>query len=231
MPRSKTNNPSSSAFNASPPAASVRSPRAGLKMAACLLCLIAPTAPAGPGSLWKAESSTSMFADKRARIVGDLLTILIQENSTASKDNSTKTSKSSSVDGSLETILYSPGASGFLTKGGKLPAMKFGGSQSFDGGGTINNTEKITSRIAVRVADVLPNGNLIIEGRRETFVSGEKQEVILRGTVRGEDVTANNTVFSFNVADANISFVSKGTITDNQRKGWLHKAWEKITPF
>ena len=88
MPRSKTNNPSSSAFNASPPAASVRSPRAGLKMAACLLCLIAPTAPAGPGSLWKTEASTSMFADKRARIVGDLLTILIQENSTASKDNS-----------------------------------------------------------------------------------------------------------------------------------------------
>jgi flagellar L-ring protein precursor FlgH len=109
--------------------------------------------------------------------------------------------------------------------------MKFGGSQSFDGGGKINNTERLTARIAVRVVDVLPNGNMLVEGRRETVVSGEKQEAILRGIVRGEDVTANNTVFSYNLADSSIKFVGKGTISDNQRKGWLHKIWEKVTPF
>ncbi|HYV33160.1 MAG TPA: flagellar basal body L-ring protein FlgH [Candidatus Binatia bacterium] len=189
------------------------------------------TAQAGPGSLWKEESSRSMFADKRARAIGDIINILVQENNTASKQNSTKTSKSSSVDASLDTILFSPSASGFLTKAGKLPAMKFGGSQSFDGGGQINNSEKITTRIAVRVTDVLPNGNMIIEGRRETLVSGERQEAVLRGVVRSEDVNANNTVFSYNVADASIRFLSKGTISDNQRKGWLHRVWEKITPF
>jgi flagellar L-ring protein precursor FlgH len=172
-----------------------------------------------------------MFADKRARAVGDLITVLVQETSTASKENSTKTSKSSSVDASLDTLLYSPTASAFLTKGGKLPAMKFGGSQSFDGGGKINNSEKISARIAVRVVDVLPNGNMIIEGRRETLVSGEKQEAVLRGMVRTEDIAANNTVLSYNVAEASIRFVSKGTIADNQRKGWLHKVWEKVTPF
>jgi len=172
-----------------------------------------------------------MFADKRARAVGDIITILVQESSTASKENSTKTSKSSSVDASLDTILYSPGASGFLTKGGQLPAMKFGGTQSFDGGGKINNSERITARLAVRVVDVLPNGNMLIEGRRETFVSGEKQEAIIRGVVRGEDVAANNTVLSYNVSDATIRFVSKGTLSDNQRKGWLHRIWEKVTPF
>jgi len=172
-----------------------------------------------------------MFADKRARAVGDIITILVQENSTASKENSTKTSKSSSVNASLDTILWSPTASGFLTKNGQLPAMKFGGSQNFDGSGKINNSERITARIAVRVVDLLPNGNLIIEGRRETYFSGEKQEAILRGLVRGEDVTAGNTVFSYNVADASIRFLSKGTITDNQRKGWLHRIWEKVTPF
>jgi flagellar L-ring protein precursor FlgH len=112
-----------------------------------------------------------------------------------------------------------------------MPAMKFGGSQNFDGGGKINNSERITARIAVRVVDLLPNGNLIIEGRRETLVSSEKQETIIRGTVRGEDVAANNTVFSYNVADASIRFMSKGTITDNTRKGWLFRIWEKVTPF
>ena len=194
--------------------------------------LIGPwNAAAGPGSLWKEDSSHSMFADRRARALGDILTILVQENSTASKENSTKTSKSSSVDASLDTLLYTPTAGSFLTKNGKLPAMKFGGSQSFDGGGKIANTEAITARIAVRVVDVLPNGNFIIEGRRETFVSGEKQEAVLRGLVRSADITANNTVFSYNVADASIRFVSRGTITDNTRKGWLHKVWEKVTPF
>jgi flagellar L-ring protein precursor FlgH len=186
---------------------------------------------AGPGSVWKDDTSKSMFADKRARAIGDLITILVQENSTASKENSTKTSRSSSVDASIDTFLYSPTASGFLTKKGQLPAMKFAGTQNFDGGGKINNSERITARIAVRVCDVQPNGNLLIEGRRETYFSGEKQEVILHGLVRGEDVTANNTVLSYNVADASIRFYSKGTITDNQRKGWFFRIWEKVAPF
>jgi len=189
------------------------------------------TAHAGSGSLWKEDSSRSMFADKRARAVGDIITILVQESNSASKENSTKTSKSSSVDAGLDTIFYSPAVSKLFTKGGEMPAIKFGGSQSFDGGGKINNSERITARIAVRVVDVQPNGNLIIEGRRETFVSGEKQEAILRGIVRGEDIAANNTVISYNVSDASIKFISKGTITDNQRKGWLFRTWEKVTPF
>jgi flagellar L-ring protein precursor FlgH len=203
-----------------------------LRLAACAALLAAAAvAYAGPGSLWKDEASRSMFADKRARAMGDIITILVQENNTSSKENSTQTSKSSSVNASIDTFLYSPGASGFLTKGGQLPAMKFGGSQSFDGGGKINNSEKITARIAVRVVDVLPNNNMIIEGRRDTTITGEKQEVILRGVVRADDVAANNTVFSYNIAEASIKFIGKGTISDNQRKGWLFKIWEKITPF
>jgi flagellar L-ring protein precursor FlgH len=83
----------------------------------------------------------------------------------------------------------------------------------------------------VRVIDVLPNRNLVIEGTRETAFSGEQQTAILRGTVRPEDIAANNTIFSYNVADATIKFVSKGTISDNQRKGWFTKIWEKLTPF
>jgi flagellar L-ring protein precursor FlgH len=203
-----------------------------LRLAACAALLAAAAAAyASPGSLWKDESSKSMFADKRARAIGDIITIIVQENQTSSKENSTQTSKSSSVDASLQTLLYTPAVSPFLTKAGQLPAMKFGGSQSFDGGGKINNSERITARIAVRVVDVLPNGNMIVEGRRETTVSGERQEAVLRGVVRSEDVAANNTVLSYNVADASIKFTGKGTLSDNQRKGWLLRVWEKVTPF
>jgi flagellar L-ring protein FlgH len=83
----------------------------------------------------------------------------------------------------------------------------------------------------VRVIDVLPNRNLVIEGTRETSFGGETQTAVLRGVVRTEDVAANNTIFSYNVADATISYVSKGVVSDSQRKGWFTRIWDKITPF
>jgi flagellar L-ring protein precursor FlgH len=193
------------------------------------LCLAAASAPAQ--SLWKADSSRSLVADLRAHAVGDLLTILVQENNTATKDNSTKTSKSAGIDASISTFLYSPAASGFLTHNGQMPAIKTSAKQDFDGGGKISNSEKITARIGVRVVDVLPNGNLVIEGRRTTSFAGETQEAVLRGVVRAADITANNNVFSYNMADATIRYVSKGAISDNQRKGWFTRLWEKLTPF
>jgi len=182
-------------------------------------------------SLWKDDSARSMVMDKRAHAVGDVLTILIQQSNTATKDNTTKTSKSSGIDASLETFLYSPTASSFLTKGGKLPALKMSGKNDFSGGGQINNSEKITDRIAVSVVDVLPNHNLVIEGKRTTSFAGETQDAVLRGIVRTEDIAANNTIYSYNIADATIKFVSKGTISNTQKKGWFTRVWDKISPF
>jgi flagellar L-ring protein precursor FlgH len=182
-------------------------------------------------TLWQDGRSQPMVADKRATAVGDIISIVVQENSTASKDNSTKTAKSSGIDASISSFLYSPGASSFLTKNGQFPALKTSAKQDFDGGGKINNSEKILARIAVQVVDVLPNKNLVIEGRRLTSFSGETQEIILRGIVRPTDITPANTVFSYNIADAAIRFVSKGTVSDNQKKGWFTRVWDKITPF
>jgi flagellar L-ring protein FlgH len=182
-------------------------------------------------SLWKEDASRPIISDKRAASIGDILTILVQENNTSSKDNNTTTSKKTGIDAAISSFLFSPGASKLLTKKGSLPAMKMDSKQEFEGGGKISNSEKITARIAVRVVDVLPNGNLVIEGSRQTAFSGETQDAILRGVVRQEDVAANNTIFSYNIADATIKYLSKGTVTDNQRKGWFTKVWEKLTPF
>src|SRR5262245_1176656 len=103
-----------------------------------------------PQSLWR-DDSKSMFADKRGVNVGDIITILVQENTTTSKDNKTATSKQAAVDASIATFLYSPAASGLLTKGGQLPALKYSAKNDFSGGGSINNSEKIIARVAVRV--------------------------------------------------------------------------------
>lgn len=182
-------------------------------------------------SLWNEETARSMFADKRARAVGDILTIVVQENTSSTKENNTKTGKSTSLDAAVNTFLYSPAASGFMTSGGQMPAIKMGSKNAFDGGGQIQNSEKIATRIAVRVIDVLPNSSLVIEGRRQTKISGETTDAILRGVVRTEDIAANNTVFSYNIADASIQYLSKGVVTDSQRKGWFSKIWDKVTPF
>jgi flagellar L-ring protein precursor FlgH len=182
-------------------------------------------------SLWQDTTSRAMYADKRASRVGDLITIVVQENTTANKNSQTSTSKKASMDAAITAFLYSPAASGLLTKGGTLPALKYNSANTFDGGGSINNSQQIVAQVTVRVIDVLPNRNMMIEGTRETSFSGEKQNIVLRGIVRPEDVTANNTVFSYNVADAKIQIIGKGAITDSQRKGWFTKIWDKVSPF
>jgi flagellar L-ring protein precursor FlgH len=190
--------------------------------------LVLRSAPAD--SLWQ-DDTKPMLADKRAAAIGDIITIIVQENNTASKDNKTKTGKETGVDASITSFLYSPASSGMLTHNGALPALKAGSKSDFAGGGSINNSEQIIARIAVRVVEVLPNKSMIIEGTRETSFGGEQQTMVLRGTVRSEDIASNNTVYSFNIADANIKITTKGTISDSQKKGWFTRVWDKITPF
>ncbi|MGO8697720.1 MAG: flagellar basal body L-ring protein FlgH [Limisphaerales bacterium] len=186
----------------------------------------------GADSLWKDDaSSASIFADKKAHRVGDIVTVIIQENNGASRNNNTTTARTSSVDASISSFLYPASASGLLTKKGQLPAMSLSGKNSFNGGGQINNVETITAQLAVKVIDVLPNGNLVVEGRRQTAFSGEKQDAILRGTVRYDDISATNTVYSYNIADPSIQFISHGAVSDSQNKGWFTKVWDKFSPF
>jgi flagellar L-ring protein FlgH len=213
------------------PSASDHRPR---RMAALLCALLFSTAfPSHPfaQSLWTDNSVVPLAADKRARSVGDILTILVHENSSATKDNQTTTAKKTGVDASISTFLYGPKASGFLTRGGQYPALKFDAKHDYSGGGKINNTERIIARIAVRVVDVLPNENLVIEGTRETSFARETQHAVLRGVVRAEDVTAQNTLFSYNIANATITYISKGAVSDAQRKGWFTRVWDKLSPF
>ena len=182
-------------------------------------------------SLWRDDVSRPMFADKRGVGVGDILTVVVQETSTANKNNATTTERQSSLSAAITSFLYSPGASGLLTKGGQLPAMAYNSDHKHAGTGAINDSESIVAQVAVQIVDVLPNGNLVIEGKRETSFSGEHQTIILRGVVRAYDVASNNTVLSYNVADATIQIIGKGTVTDSTNKGWFTRTWDKINPF
>ena len=178
-------------------------------------------------SLWHDGVSKPMLADKRSTAVGDIITIVVQENTTSTKNNETKTERQSSLTSGITSFLFP----GWLAHAGSMPAMAYTSDHKHDGSGAINNNESMIAHVAVKVIDVLPNGNLIIEGRRETSFSGEKQTIVLHGVVRADDVAANNTVLSYNVADATIQIVGKGTVTDSQNKGWFNRVWDKINPF
>lgn len=187
---------------------------------------------AAADSLWRDGSAlSSMVADKKAHAIGDILTISVQESSSAAKNNNTTTSKQSDLTAALSAFLYSPAGSSFLTKNGQLPAIAFNSKQDFNGGGTVNNQEQINANIPVTVVNVLPNDTLVVEGRRQTSFAGEVQDMVLRGSVRYDDISPTNTVCSCNVADATIKIINKGPVTDSQHKGWFTKLWEVVTPF
>ena len=178
-------------------------------------------------SLWRDDVSRAMVSDKRAANVGDILTIVVAETTTATKDNSTKTAKQSSWAASVSSFLFP----GFAQYKGTSPAIDYSSNLKHEGSGAINNSESIVARVAVRVIDVLPNHNLVIEGKRETSFSKEKQTVVLHGVVRAEDVSYDNTVMSYNVADATIKIDGKGTVSDSQNKGWFTRILDKVNPL
>jgi flagellar L-ring protein FlgH len=183
-------------------------------------------------SLWKEDvAPSSMFADKKAHRVGDIVTVVIsgKQRHVAQQQHHDCADFGRRYQ-YLEHLLPGVGQRA-SDQGRQFAAMSLSGKNTFNGGGQIANQETINAQIAVKVIDVLPNGNLVVEGRRQTAFSGEKQEAVLRGTVRADDVSANNTVFSYNIADASIQYISHGTITDAQTKGLFTKLWDKISPF
>lgn len=198
-----------------------------------LVLLVALSSTASAESLWlkHASAERSMFADKRAGNVGDILTIVVQESLQQNTSLSKSTNKESSVDSAIGQFLFSPAVSGFGTNGGELPATEWDGSTDFSAGGEISNSQSVTTRFSVTVIDRLPNGNLVVEGGRLISYSGEKQYMVFRGLVRPDDVTSTNTVLSSNVADAQIEFVSEGSLSEVQRKGWLTKLYDFVNPF
>ena len=203
------------------------------RLTALALCFFA-LGQAQADSLWTKETAVSLYADHKANRVGDIITVLVMESNSASRNTSTKTEKksdlsasiSSFVNGNIQDKLF-PGGGATVQK----PELGTTSQTKFEGKGAVNNSGTLNSRFAVRVVDVLPNKNLIIEGVRRTSFSGESQTIVLRGTVRPQDVTPINTVYSYHLADVSIALKDEGAVSDAQKKGWFSKLWGKVSPF
>ena len=144
-----------------------------MKRTLLLISGLALTWDASADSLWKDDISRSVTSDKKARFVGDILNVRVQESNVAKRDAKTETSRASAADASISSFLFGTSAGGADTSGmakshGVYPAMKFANTTTHAGTGKVDNSDSITARFSVRVVDVLPNGNLIIEGTRQS---------------------------------------------------------------
>jgi len=201
------------------------------------------------GSLWREgiTDERGMCADKRAKRIGDIVTVVVSENAALTNTLNLTTNKKSTTDTNvvsnmvnqfitavpntlLGRVLQSGQKQGSIIAPTPAP-LAVSGTNSFTGGGAIQNSQTVTTSAAVTVVDVLPNGNLVIEGIREVTFSKERQFVSLHGIIRPYDINPDNTVASVNIAEARVQVVSEGSLTDSQKKGWLLKLNEKINPY
>ncbi len=172
------------------------------------------------------NDAKSLFADHKAAKVGDILTVIIIESVSGSQEASLQTSKNQSMGGGMGMSAWS---------GGKILAFPnswgIGGAEYQDGGGKSKRKGSIMGKISVRVEKVLSNGLLQIRGSKVIRVNDEKQNLILSGTVRQQDINADNTVLSTYVADAQIEFEGYGPIGEKTSPGILTRILDWLGIF
>jgi flagellar L-ring protein precursor FlgH len=189
----------------------------------------APPVAANNGSLFSATNpNLFLFQDVKARRANDIVTIQIVESSSASNTANTSTQKSG------DASAAAPAFFGLESSGGTLNFAKIlqaSSALNFSGAGTTSRSGVLQAWLSARVVEVLPNGDLVIEGTKDTTINNERQSLRIRGVVRPRDVTPGNVVLSTAIAHMEVLFDGKGVVTNANKPGWLYWLFTKILPF
>ena len=195
------------------------------------------------GSLWQANSSLNgMFIDTKARNIGDIVTVRIEESAKATNKANTETERGSGLEAGIDKLfgLEDWWTNNILTnvKGDwpKIdpfgnPSIKGSMKSEFEGDGETSRSGTLDAFITCRVMEVMPNGNLKIVGTREVMVNYENQMIILSGVIRPRDIAEDNIIKSTFVSDAKIAYSGSGVVNDRQRPGWLSNLMNTVWPF
>jgi flagellar L-ring protein precursor FlgH len=183
-----------------------------------------------PNSLWR-NGSRAFFKDQRAHQVGDIMTVKVKITDKANFENETQRSRSnkenSGVDDFIGSKLINNPAKSILP--GRI--LTADSTASSEGKGSVQRQEALLTNVATVVTQVLPNGNLVIEGRQEVRVNFEVRELIVGGIVRPEDIESDNTIDSTKIAQARIAYGGRGQITDVQQPRYGQQVLDVILPF
>ncbi len=186
--------------------------------------------PKSAGSLWT-EPRGTMFLDNKGRAVGDIVTVVISESASASKEATTSTGRSSDMSAGITSLLGLERSISQATSMDPSALVDASTSNSFSGSGKTARKENLVATLTTQVIEVMPNGNLRIEGNKTVTVNSEMQIVTLTGIVRSSDITPGNLVDSADVLNARIAYVGKGVISDKQQQGWLVRGLDAVWPF
>jgi flagellar L-ring protein FlgH len=214
-----------------PPLAAVDNPtsRPGYKPVQMPMPAAQP-ASYNPNSLWR-NGSRAFFKDQRAHQIGDILTVMVNITDKANIANETQRSRANTEDSGITDFLGSktiktPAAA--ILPGRILTADS---TASSDGKGSVNRQEALQTNVAAVVTQVLPNGNLVVEGKQEIRVNFEIRELIVAGIVRPEDIQSDNTIDSSKIAQARIAYGGRGQITDVQQPRYGQQVLDVVLPF
>lgn len=187
------------------------------------------------GAIYRPSTSVALFADAKARRVGDLLTVILAEKTDAQKSASTSTDKSTGIDMANPTLLGAPlsfNSPGFMPKRTMTLETSVDSSSKFAGQGDSSQSNSLTGNVTVTVVDVLANGNMMVRGEKAIGINQGEEYIRVSGVVRPVDVSTDNTVLSTQLADANISYSGTGFMSDSNRMGWLTRFFNsKWWPF
>ncbi len=188
--------------------------------------------PASANSLWRTGART-FFNDQRASKIGDILTVSITIDDSAQMSNQTTRSRANSMSAGMPHLFGLESSLGKVLPGGFDPANMIGinGANSTDGKGVVARSEKVQLTIAAVVTGVLPNGNLVIQGRQEVRANNELRELTVSGIVRPEDVSAANTIRHTQIAEARISYGGRGDLSREQKAPAAQALAERFSPF
>jgi flagellar L-ring protein precursor FlgH len=184
------------------------------------------------GSLWR-SGPASLFGDRRARGVGDILTVVIEIDDEATISNQTNRSRTGSESASVEALLGLPSVADKILPGGDTlnPGVSLDGRSSSTGQGGVSRAEEITLRVAATVTDVLPNGHLVVYGSQEVRVNFELRDLQVAGVIRPEDISRRNEIPYDKIADARIAYGGRGQITDLQQPRYGQQVLDMVLPF
>jgi flagellar L-ring protein precursor FlgH len=182
-----------------------------------------------PNSLWR-NGSRAFFKDQRATHVGDLLTVTVNITDKANLSNETQRSRTAKEDSGITDFIGSQTVTQPLkVLPGRL--LTTDSTASSDGKGSVNRTEALQTNVAAVVTQVLPNGNLVVEGKQEIRVNFEIRELVVAGIVRPEDIQSDNTIDSSKIAQARIAYGGRGQITDVQQPRYGQQVMDVLLPF
>lgn len=179
------------------------------------------------GGLYTVDNNLALFSDVKARQVGDTITILLNERMQASKSASTDASKDTTVD-TGNPLLFGD----TITRNGKeILSNQWETEQDFSGSGSSSQSNRLDGSISVTVAEVYPNGNLFVRGEKWLTLNQGEEYVQVSGIVRPADISTDNSLPSYKLADARITYSGSGTVADSNRPGLLSRLFLKLWPL